>query len=178
MLAPFGASSVINRLIDRVIDACGIVAIVAIVGMGGTITLDVIMRSAGFGVVRGGVEAVEYMMFLTALFAAPWVLRHNAHIRIDFLLENARPGVARVFDLASNAIGLIVVGIFIFYTARIGLQSAEEGRRIFKNFIFPEWWIYAAAFVALSVLWIEFLRRIIRSFADHAPQAETPQAPR
>ncbi|MBC8107089.1 MAG: hypothetical protein H7Z14_10905, partial [Anaerolineae bacterium] len=68
---------------------------------------------------------------------------------------------------------LIVIGIFIFYTARIGLQSAEEARRIFKNFIFPEWWIFAAAFLALALLWIEFLRRAIRPFnADRSQSKE------
>lgn len=144
----------------------------SIVGMGALITIDVVMRGAGHGVVRGGVEAVEYLMFLTALFAAPWVLRHNAHIRIDFLLESARRPVALFFEVASNAVGLAVVGIFIFYTARIGLQSAEEARRIFKNFIFPEWWIYAAASLALAMLWIEFLRRLVRPFGGRRPAAE------
>lgn len=142
----------------------------SIVAMGALITIDVVMRSVGYGVVRGGVETVEYLMFLTALFAAPWVLRHNAHIRIDFLLENAPRRIALVFEVATNALGLVVVGIFIFYTARIGLQSAEEARRIYKNFIFPEWWIYAAASLALAMLWIEFLRRIVRPFgAQQSP---------
>ncbi len=140
----------------------------SIVGMGALITIDVVMRSVGYGVVRGGVETVEYLMFLTALFAAPWVLRHNAHIRIDFLLENAPRPIALAFEVATNALGLVVVGIFIFYTARIGMQSADEARRIYKNFIFPEWWIYAAASLALAMLWVEFLRRIVRPF--RAPQ--------
>lgn len=162
----------LNRVIDKAIEACGAVAMLSIVGMGALITIDVVMRSLGFGVVRGGVEAVEYLMFLTALYAAPWVLRHNAHIRIDFLLENARRSIALIFEVASNLIGLIVIGIFIFYTARIGLQSAEEARRIFKNFIFPEWWIFAAAFLALALLWIEFLRRAIRPFSADRSQSK------
>jgi len=163
---------VLNRLIDKAIEACGAIAMLSIVGMGALITVDVAMRSLGFGVVHGGVEAVEYLMFLIALFAAPWVLRHNAHIRIDFLLENARRPIALIFEVASNAVGLIVVGIFIFYAARIGLQSADEARKIYKNFIFPEWWIYAAASLALAMLWIEFLRRIIRPFNATQSQAK------
>jgi TRAP-type C4-dicarboxylate transport system permease small subunit len=169
-----GSRSVLNRLIDKAIAACGAVAMVSIVGMGALITIDVIMRSVGYGVVRGGVEAVEYLMFLTALFAAPWVLRHNAHIRVDFLLENAPRPIALVFEVAINLIGLVVVGIFIFYAARIGLQSAEEARKIYKNFIFPEWWIYAAASLALAMLWIEFLRRILRPFGGRQSQALKP----
>jgi TRAP-type C4-dicarboxylate transport system permease small subunit len=154
-----GCRSVLNRLIDKAIAACGAVAMASIVGM---------------GVLRGGVEAVEYLMFLTALFAAPWVLRHNAHIRVDFLLENAPRRIALVFEVAINLIGLVVVGIFISYAARIGLQSAEEERKIYKNFIFPEWWIYAAASLALAMLWIEFLRRILRPFGGRQSQAQTP----
>ena len=96
----------LNRIIDWAIAACGAVAMTAIVGMGALITLDVVMRSTGYGVVRGGVEAVEYLMFLTALFAAPWVLRHNAHIRIDFISERSSRRVAIFFDVASNVIGL------------------------------------------------------------------------
>lgn len=152
----------LDRIIDWALEACGAVAMAAIVGMGALITADVVMRSTGLGVVRGGVEAVEYLMFLTALFAAPWVLRHNAHIRIDFLFESAPRRVAAILEVAIGALGLAVVGILIFYAARIGLQSAAEGRKIFKTFIFPEWWIYAAAVLALAMLWIEFLRRAIR----------------
>jgi TRAP-type transport system small permease protein len=163
---------VLTRLIDKAIAACGAVAMVSIVGMGALITIDVVMRSVGYGVVRGGVETVEYLMFLSALFAAPWVLRHNAHIRIDFLLENASRPIALVVEVVINVVGLVVVGIFIFYTARIGLQSAEEARRIYKNFIFPEWWIYAAASIALAVLWIEFLRRMLRPLGGRQAQTQ------
>lgn len=164
----------LNRVIDWAIAACGAVAMAAIVGMGALITLDVVMRSTGYGVVRGGVEAVEYLMFLTALYAAPWVLHHNAHIRIDFFSERSSRQVARFFEVAGNAIGLAVVAIFIFYTARIGLQSATEGRKVFKNFIFPEWWIYAAAALALAVLWIVFLRRTLRPFTAGPSAAKAP----
>lgn len=164
----------LNRVIDWAIAACGAVAMAAIVGMGALITLDVVMRSTGYGVVRGGVEAVEYLMFLTALYAAPWVLHHNAHIRIDFISERTSRRVAQIFEVASNAIGLVVVAVFIFYTARIGLQSAAEGRKVFKNFIFPEWWIYAAAALALAMLWIVFLRRTVRPFAPGPSTAKAP----
>ena len=162
----------LNRIIDWAIAACGAVAMAAIVGMGALITIDVVMRSTGYGVVRGGVEAVEYLMFLTALFAAPWVLHHNQHIRIDFISERAGRGVALFFEVAGNLIGLVVVAIFIFYTCRIGLQSAAEGRNIYKTFIFPEWWIYAAAALALTILWIEFVRRTLRPLAGAPSQAK------
>lgn len=159
----------LNRAIDAVIAAFGALAMAAIVAIGALITIDVVIRSLGFGVVRGGQEGVEYLMFVTALFAAPWVLHHNAHIRIDFLLETVGRRVATALEALANSVGLIVVGIFIFYAARIGLASAAEGRMVYKNFIFPEWWIYGAATAALAVLWIEFVRRLLRAFGVIAP---------
>ncbi len=162
-------AAVLNRAIDKVIAAFGALAMAAIVAIGALITIDVVIRSLGFGVGRGGQEGVEYLMFVTALFAAPWVLHHNAHIRIDFLLESAGRRVGTALEALANVVGLVVIAIFIFYAARIGLGSAAEGRMVYKNFIFPEWWIYGAATVALAVLWIEFLRRLLRAFGVIAP---------
>jgi TRAP-type C4-dicarboxylate transport system permease small subunit len=152
-----------DKTLDRLIDACGVVAMTAITLAGIVITTDVAMRGTGLGVVYGGTEIVEYLVFVTAFYSAPWVLKLNGHIRIDIVLQVVPRKVARALEVIADVVGILVVMCILFYTVRIGLQSFGEGRRVFRTFFFPEWWIYAAAALALSLLWLEFVRRTLRS---------------
>ena len=162
----------LDRILDRLIDACGAIAMTAITLAGVLITVDVAIRGLGFGVIKGGTETVEYLVFVTAFYSAPWVLRQNAHIRVDFLLQLVPRGFARALEVFADAVGSLVVLIIMYYAARIGLQSFREGRLVFKTYFFPEWWIYAAATVALFLLLLEFIRRTQRGLRrEREPEA-------
>jgi TRAP-type C4-dicarboxylate transport system permease small subunit len=166
-----GVLAALDRILDRLIDVCGAIAMSAVTAAGILITVDVAMRGLGLGVVYGGTETVEYLVFLTAFYSAPWVLRQNAHIRVDFLLQLVPKRVARGLEAFADAVGTIVVLLMLYYAARIGVQSFREGRIVFKTYFFPEWWIYAAASLALFLLLLEFVRRTSRSLRGGAEPA-------
>ena|SRR5690242_16597774 len=157
------ANSILGWTLDKLIDGCGVVAMTAIALAGILITVDVGLRGSGFGVVYGGTETVEYLVFLTAFYSAPWVLRQNAHIRVDFVLQIVPRRLARALEAFADIVGAAVVFLMLFYAARIALQSFGEGRVVFKSYFFPEWWIFAAASLALLLLWLEFIRRTLRA---------------
>jgi TRAP-type C4-dicarboxylate transport system permease small subunit len=156
---------VVNRALDRLIDVCGAIAMSSITAVGVLIAIDVFVRGMGWGVVYGGTEIVEYLVFVTAFYSAPWVLRQNGHIRVDFLLQIVPRSVAYVLEVLADAIASLVVFVILVYAARIGLQSFVEHRLVFRTFFFPAWWIYAAACAALLILLLEFLRRTMRALA-------------
>jgi TRAP-type C4-dicarboxylate transport system permease small subunit len=159
-------------MIDQVIGFCGGIAIVAVAAAALLITADVGLRSTGFGTIKGALETVEYFMFASAFFAAPWVLRHNAHVRVDFVLQSLPRALGRVLEITADLIGLAAMGIILWFAARTGIASWSEGRRVFKTFIFPEWWLFVAVCFCLALVAIEFLRRLRRAARGETPPTE------
>lgn len=154
--------------------AAGLLAACSVVAMALIITVDVLFRSTGIGSLGFALEAAEYCVFLSAFFAAPWVLRHNGHVTVDFVVRALPPGLARVVLLAADAAGLVVTAIVTVFVIRVGHASWEQGMRVIKSFIFPEWWLYAVAAPCLALLAIEFCVRIVRTLRGEAQEAELP----
>lgn len=145
---------------DRVIDLLGFVAILLVAFLTLGIAADVLIRNTGFGVIRGMLELSEYALFLITFLGAPWVLRQNGHIRIDVVLRKLPEDTARRLDGVASLAGAAVAGCLAYYAANVALQSHAAGARVIKEFIFPEWWIFAVVGACSVVLAIEFLLRL------------------
>ncbi|HEX7005769.1 MAG TPA: TRAP transporter small permease [Alphaproteobacteria bacterium] len=165
---------VIARAYGAVFGATGVVAILCIAAMALLITVDVLSRYFGFGSLGFALEAVEYCIFLSAFFGAPWILYHNAHVTVDFLLRALPRRVTRVLEIAADLLGLLTTAIVLFYIGRVGFASWSEGMRIIRSFIFPEWWLFVAAGFCLLLVVIEFACRLWRAAHGRAAAAETP----
>lgn len=153
----------------------GLMSVLSIVGMALLITVDVICRATGIGSLGFALEAVEYCIFLSAFFSAPWVLQHNSHVTVDFLLRSLPAGAARVCEMIADALGLITAAIILFYVCRVGLASWAENMRVIKSIIFPEWWLFAVAAFCLALVVIEFGLRLRRAFeGGKAPEPLSP----
>jgi TRAP-type C4-dicarboxylate transport system permease small subunit len=151
------------RLYRAVIATCGAVAALSILAMALIIGVDVLMRVTGMGALGFALEAVEYCIFVSAFVAAPWVLHHNAHVAVDFVVR-ALPGrFARAAELLGDLFGLAVTLVVLAFAVRVGLASHAQGIRIIKSFIFPEWWLYLVVAASLTLLAAEFSCRVGRS---------------
>lgn len=153
----------LRRLYDMVYGGCGVLAALSIATMAGLIVADVALRSLGAGSLPFVLEGVEYCLLLSAFFGAPWILKHNGHVTVDFLVQ-ALPGpAARILDLLANLIGLTTTAILLYFMIRVGVGSYEQGMRVIKAFIFPEWWLFVVTSGCLGLVLVEFGLRVRRS---------------
>lgn len=127
------------------------------------ITVDVAMRNTGFGVIAWMLEATEYSLFLATFLGAPWVLRKGAHVRVDVVVNILPPILRRVADIVANLIALAVAGVLFYYAVRVGATAHAEGARAIKEFIFPEWWIFAVVVASAALLIVEVVLRLWRN---------------
>jgi TRAP-type C4-dicarboxylate transport system permease small subunit len=125
--------------INRLTEAMAFISGVLLFTLGPMITIAVIMRYYFKVSVAWSTEIEEYMLYLAVLFAAPWILRKDAHVRVDILLNKAKDGTKRVLQLIGNTVGLLVsLGLFYF-----GLLATYEnfirGTKIIKVMPIPKY---------------------------------------
>jgi len=143
------------------------VAVALLVAITGWISLEVISRLIGLGILRGSVEFTEYALFNMAFLAAPWVLHQNAHVRVLILVEQL-PEQSRLYT--ERAIHLFAAGIclILLYYAVINLNtSIERGQSIFGELVFPEWYMHWQVPLAFALLAIGFVKHALASNQDH-----------
>lgn len=160
-MASEGGAPAASTAYGRFLDATGVAAGAVFAAMALATTFDVLRRSAGGGTVRGLVELVEYALFAATFLAAPWLLRHDGHVRVDFAVR-ALPGrAAAAVRLAADAVGLAVSLTLLVYAARVAYRSWASGGIVLKTLVFAEWWLYAVIVVSAFLLVLEFARRLV-----------------
>lgn len=142
--------------------ACGLAAgsIIGIVSI--VIVLNVLSRNLGVGSIYGTVEGSEYAIAAATFLAAPWVLYHGAHVRVD-LLQQALPKAYRDYlEMGINLLGALVCLCFGYYLLATGNDYLSRGSMVYKSFVFPEWWTFILPISCFALLTLEFLRRLWR----------------
>ena len=139
-----------------------------LVGMALMISADVLLRALVGISLPWAVEVAEYILYLSTFFAAPWVLRQGAHVRVDLVVRLLPPPLAAHVDRIAALIGLAVCCVLFYYGFGAAWDAFTLGSLIFKHFVVPEWWLLAVLPLAAALLSVEFLRRLA------APEREAP----
>lgn len=152
-----------NRLYHLIMSSCGAIAAVTFGLMSLLVTADVVLRNLNIDLIPAGVEITEYMLMIATFIAAPWLLYHNGHIRVDVLVNILPKTLQRLLSLLCNLIGLLVCGVLTQQSFMVLLDAHQQGSVVFKELIFPEWWLSLPLLIGAALLSIEFIRRL---FAD------------
>jgi TRAP-type C4-dicarboxylate transport system permease small subunit len=148
------------KLYGLVIQAMAWVAALVLGLMALAVTLDVVARNLGWGNTGWVVELSEYSLPLATLLVAPWLLHRNEHVRLDVLVLLLPRNVSRWLDRAANAAGILICAVFVWYGAKLIVDSASLGSMVVKTLSIPEWWQYALVPVCFTLLAVEFARRL------------------
>jgi TRAP-type transport system small permease protein len=152
------------RLYDGLIALCGMSTAVAALLLTFGITINIAVRTLGLGSLDWVLEASEYALLIITFLGAPWALRRGAHVRVDVVISQLPPPVARVFEILSELLGLTTSLALFIWGAQTTLLSVRSHSMIYKVLIFPEWWLYALTTLSGLLLSIEFMRRLIPSW--------------
>jgi len=152
----------------RVLDAIGVAAGAAFALIALATTWDVLLRNLAGGTLAGLGDLVEYILFVATFLAAPWLLRENGHVQVDFLVAALPAPLRRSVRRAANAVGLAVCAVLLVFAARVAWTSWTDHNMVLKTLVFPEWWLYAVIVVSMALLSLEFLRRLWAG-SDAAP---------
>jgi TRAP-type C4-dicarboxylate transport system permease small subunit len=166
-------SRIYGRLLEAMLTlACGLLLVMTLM-----IGADVLFRNIGLGGIPPSNELSEDILYLVTLLAAPALLRHGQHIRIDIVLR-ALPGrVGWLLEWIGDAIGIVCCLYFVWYGARVALASFSNGSLSIKTLVLPEWPLLVPMPVAFTLLTIEFVFRMHRlTRAERRPREDAVSA--
>lgn len=162
----------IDRAVGRVYAFIGAAVGLTIGGFALGISIDLLLRLLHAGNIPGLQEVIEYLLFAGVFLAAPWVLRLNAHVRVDLFVSNLPPVLSRLLDRAIDALGLLICLVLVWY-GWTNLSSAWMFQSMqMKYFQMPEWLLLTGFVACFAMLAQEFLFRLIRNGAAPESAAE------
>jgi len=146
-----------------VMNSCGAIAAVTFGLMSLLIGADVVFRNLGIELIPASVEISEYMLMIATFIAAPWLLYRNEHIRVDVILNVLPRMLTRILDTVGNLIGLVVAGVLTWQSIVVLADYYQQDSLVFKELVFPEWWLMLPLLIGSALMTLEFLRRTQRS---------------
>ncbi|MGX1100930.1 TRAP transporter small permease [Amorphus sp. MBR-141] len=135
------------------------------------IGLDVLLRNLGFVGLKGMIELIEYALFALTFIGITPALRRGAHVSVDILLMKLRGPSRRILLLVTRTLSVLIAAM-VCLAAWVALRDAmSSGAMIYKNFIFPEWVLFAVILGGMLLFTIECLRQLARRDAEDADDA-------
>lgn len=124
------------------------------------VTFDIILRNAGIVAWPWLNEVTEYLLTISTFLGAPWVLHHGGHVNVDILLRMVPPVVARALVRLACGVGLVVCALCLWIAVSALLDMRDAGAQVFKNLVFPEWWLMMPMVWCFGLCSLEFAARL------------------
>jgi TRAP-type C4-dicarboxylate transport system permease small subunit len=153
---------VISKVHAALVGMLGFSAGLALACLAVLITIDVTIRNLGVGNFPWLLEVSEYVLFASTFLAAPWVLRENAHVRVDLLLTALPRTAGRLLAGLADILGLLISAVLTWYALRVTADALERGDLIFKELVVPEWPFFIVVVVSGALLIAEFSLRLAK----------------
>lgn len=105
----------IERVMDKIIDAVGYISGVLLIVMIFNVAYDVLMRYA-FHNSSIAMQEMEWHLFaVIILFGTGYALRHDGHVRVDFLYTNFSYKTKALVNIFGTVLFLIPLALLIAY---------------------------------------------------------------
>jgi TRAP-type C4-dicarboxylate transport system permease small subunit len=120
----------IGSIFDHVETIMAIVAAVLLVSTVFAIVYDVFMRYFFNSPTLWAAEITRYALVYMTFLAVAWVMRNDAHVRVDILINWLNPQARNLLLLITSIIGAIVCLIIVWYGAIVTWESFQAGSRL------------------------------------------------
>jgi len=105
----------IEKITDRIIDAAGYLAGVLLLLLIFNVAWDVMMRYV-FHNSSIAMQELEWHIFaVIMLYGTGYALRHNAHVRVDFLYDRTNPGKQAWINILGTLLFLLPLALLVIY---------------------------------------------------------------
>lgn len=105
----------IEKIISRIVDTMGIVLAVTLLLMVVNVAYDVMMRYM-FRASSVGMQEMEWHLFaIIILFGVGFALKHEAHVRVDFLYDRMLPKTRALINIFGTLLFLMPLSLLILF---------------------------------------------------------------
>jgi TRAP-type C4-dicarboxylate transport system permease small subunit len=149
-------------LLDIVIDAFALAATLILAALVVCVGLEVVMRYFLGQPTRWVNEFSEYALLWLAFLAGPWVLREEAHVKVEMLTDTLSAEWRHKLHVTTSIVGAAVCALFCWVSAAYVLEVFGTGEFLFRSVQLPKWAVMAVMPPGLALLALQFVRRALR----------------
>jgi TRAP-type C4-dicarboxylate transport system permease small subunit len=149
----------IGKVFDHLNTAMVVVCAILVVGLTFIVGADITLRYL-FNKPLGWVKEVsEYSLVGLGFLAAAWILKDDAHVKMDLILTKVGPRTQTMMNLITSAISTIVVIIITWFSIRVTLDFYQT--KIVTPSVLepPKWILMTPVIIGSFLLAMQFVRR-------------------
>ena len=135
-----------------------VVAAIIVPLMALAITFEVVMRYFFNAATIWVADAAAYSLLLMAFLSAPWLIRHEGHIRIDFLVQRLSRRRRAQLAAVTYLLGAAVMTVVLWQTLNATIEAYVRNTHMLGSWEIPRvlvWWVMPLGSFGMVV---EFLR--------------------
>lgn len=156
------ASKLIRRAIgifDAIVNYFAIFAIILILFLVASILYGVVMRYFIGRIELWTFEVTEYTLLFITFLATTWLLKEEAHVKMDFVLNRLKPRPQAMLNTVTSCIGALMFLTVTWYSARVVWQTAQTGYYLPTVLEIPAAPVLVIIPIGTFLLSVQFLRR-------------------
>lgn len=160
------------RAIDTINEIVGRIVVILAVIFAGIIIFDVVMRYAFNAPTRWAFDLSKQLYGFYFVLLGGYALRHQAHVRVDLLLERFPPGLTRIAELLGYAIFFFpFTWVFLTRSYDFAATSWAQGETTYGAVAMPVYPLKAALCLAAGLLLIQGVSEVLKIVLDRREEA-------
>lgn len=151
-----------SRALDFVIVAGAVLAVAILVALVASVAFEVVMRYFFNRPTRWVVEFSEYALLWLAFLGGAWVLREEAHVKVEMLVEILPPRTQEIIHIITSLVGMVTCALFCWVSTVFIVELYDSGEVLFRSMIVKKWAVMSVIAPGLLLLTLQFMRRAWR----------------
>ena len=149
----------LGKLFDYINIVMVVISAILLLGLTFIVGADITLRYL-FNKPLGWVKEVsEYTLVGLGFLVAAWILKDDAHVKMDLVLNKVRPRTQIMMNIITSVISTIVVLITTWFTLRVIVDFYRTKLVAPTVLEPPKWILLTPIFVGCLLLAIQFIRR-------------------
>ncbi len=153
-----------GRIFDRIVNISAVLSGTLLVFVLVAVFYEIINRYLFGRAILWTYEVVEFTLLYITFLATAWLLREEAHVKIDLVLQKMKPKTQAILNIITSIICAIAFLIIIVWSIISILESIELGLFTPTELETPKHYVMLCIPFGSILLFIQFLRRTYRNY--------------
>jgi TRAP-type C4-dicarboxylate transport system permease small subunit len=140
-----------------------VLAVAILVALVASVALEVVMRYFFNRPTRWVVEFSEYALLWVAFLGGAWVLREEAHVKVEMLVEILPPRTREITHIITSLVGMMTCALFCWVSTAFIVELYDSGEVLFRSIQVKKWAVMSVMAPGLLLLTLQFMRRALRA---------------
>ena len=168
-----GLMGTVNLVTDIAAGISGVLVCVLVV----MITVSVLLRYYFQLSVGWSTELGEYFIYIIAVLGAPWVLRKDAHVVVDVVVNLLPPKIRRWVDVVVNLLGALIGFALLYYSGLATCENYIKGTLVIRVMPIPRYLLLLFIPVMSVLVSLQFLHKFWQGLTSPPAAREEEKEP-